>query len=426
MTRPDRPAAAARSGGRPRVRHRRAGSGALPAVTVRREERPEESTVTDDGSPDPFAVLQSVISTTIAPAAAEIDRTGAYPRAALEALGKAGVLGLASSPEVGGAGGSLADVATVVGSIAGACGSTAMVVLMHYAAVSVLEAHGPREVRESVARGEHVSTLAFSEPGSRSHFWAPTSSATAVEDGVRLDARKSWVTSAGEADSYVWSSRPVGADGPMTLWLVPGDTPGLGVAGEFDGLGLRGNASRPMVADGVVVPGDAVLGADGAGLDVALGVVLPTFLVGNAAFSLGLTEALLGETRAHLMSTRLEHLGQTLAEQPLTRAEFARLRTRGDEARAFLSDTLAALHSGRPEGMLRVLQVKAVASEVASEVADGAMRLCGGAAFRKELGVERRFRDALAARVMAPTTTALRELVGRAALGQPLFDGAAG
>jgi alkylation response protein AidB-like acyl-CoA dehydrogenase len=207
----------------------------------------------------------------------------------------------------------------------------------------------------------------------------------------------------------------------MTLWLVPATAPGLAVAGEFDGVGLRGNGSRPMAADGVVVPQDAALGADGAGLDVALGVVLPTFLVGNAAFSLGLTESLLGEARAHLMTTRLEHLGQTLAEQPLTRVEFARLRTRGDEARAFLGDTLAALGAGRPDAMLRVLQVKAVASEVASEVADGVMRLCGGAAFRKELGVERRFRDTLASRVMAPTTPALQDFVGRASFGQPLL-----
>jgi isovaleryl-CoA dehydrogenase len=72
--------------------------------------------------------------------------------------------------------------------------------------------------------------------------------------------------------------------------------------------------------------------------------------------------------------------------------------------------------------MLRVLQVKAVAAEASSEVADGVMRLCGGAAFRKELGVDRRFRDALAARVMAPTTPALRDFVGRVSLGLPLLD----
>jgi isovaleryl-CoA dehydrogenase len=69
-----------------------------------------------------------------------------------------------------------------------------------------------------------------------------------------------------------------------------------------------------------------------------------------------------------------------------------------------------------------VLEVKAIAAEAASEVADGALQLCGGAAFRKELGIERLFRDALAARVIAPTTEALHDFVGRTCLGQPLFD----
>lgn len=370
------------------------------------------------------SALVSIVETVIAPAAAETDRTGAYPRAAMDALGAAGLLGLLSSPEVGGGGGSIADVAEVVEAISTACGSTAMVVLMHYAAVSVVEAHGPVELRSAIARGEHVSSLAFSESGSRSHFWAPMSSATPEGDGVRLDATKSWITSAGQADSYVWSSRPLTAEGPMTLWLVPSDSTGLRTAAPFDGLGLRGNASSPVVAEGVVVPATALLGADGAGLDIALGTALPVFLVGNAAFSLGLMEAMVGEAATHLRSTRLEHLDSTLAEQPASRGEFARLRTRADEVRAFLADTLAALGSGRPDATLRVLQVKAVAAEAASEVADGVMRLCGGAAFRKDIGVERHFRDSLAARVMAPTTAALRDFVGRAALGQPLFGDA--
>ena len=134
-----------------------------------------------------------------------------------------------------------------------------MVVLMHYAAIAVLEAHGPREVREAIARGEHLSSLAFSEAGSRSHFWAPMSTATADGDGVRLDARKSWVTSAGEADSYVWSSRPLAADGPMTLWLVPSDA--AGPAGRRAVRRPRPARQRvePVTAEGVVVPraGDA-------------------------------------------------------------------------------------------------------------------------------------------------------------------------
>jgi isovaleryl-CoA dehydrogenase len=367
--------------------------------------------------------LTAVIADVIAPAAAEVDRTGAFPRPGIDALARAGVLGAASATDVGGGGGGLADVAAIVEQIAGACSSTAMVVLMHFSAVSVLEAHGPRDVREAVAAGRHLSTLAFSEAGTRSHFWAPAGTAVRDGDGVRLDARKSWITAAGEADSYVWSSRPLAADGPMTLWRVPSTASGLSEPGAFDGLGLRGNASRPITADGVVVPADALLGADGAGLDIALSVVLPTFLVGNAAFSVGLAQALVDEAAAHLTRTRLEHLGRSLAEQPTTRAQYAALLTRTAEARAFLADTLTALGTGRADAMLRVLQVKAVAGEAAAEVADGVMRVCGGAAFRRELGVERRFRDALAARVMAPTTDALRDFVGRAALGQPLLDG---
>ena len=373
--------------------------------------------------PDYRTALSEIIDDTIAPAAVEIDRTGVYPRAALDALREAGVLSVLSATEVGGGGGSLADVAEVVEAISSVCGSTAMVVLMHFAGTAAIEAYGPREVREAIAAGGHVTTLALSEAGSRSHFWAPMSSATqAGDNSFRLDAAKSWVTSAGEADSYVWSSTAVSAAGPMTLWLVPADAPGLRVAGGFDGVGLRGNGSKPVAGEGVLVSESARLGEDGVGLDIALATALPAFLIGNAAFSVGLMGALLAEAAAHLTRTRLTHLDVSLAEQPVSRAEFARLRTRCDEARALLADTLLAVGSGRADATLRVLQVKAVAAEDSTEVADGVLRLCGGAAFRKELGVERRFRDSLAARVMAPTTAALQDFVGRASLGQPLFD----
>ncbi|MGH8918813.1 MAG: acyl-CoA dehydrogenase family protein, partial [Actinomycetes bacterium] len=184
----------------------------------------------------------------------------------------------------------------------------------------------------------------------------------------------------------------------------------------------RGNASSPVSGVGAVVPADARLGADGAGLDIAMATALPSLLVLSAAFSLGVMEALVAEAAAHLARTRLRHLDQTLAQQPISRAALARLRIRTDGVRAFLQDTLAALGTGREDATLRVLEVKAVAAEAAAEVANGVLKLCGGAAFGKELGVERRFRDVLAARVMPPTIDALYDFVGRTCLGQPLFD----
>jgi alkylation response protein AidB-like acyl-CoA dehydrogenase len=71
--------------------------------------------------------------------------------------------------------------------------------------------------------------------------------------------------------------------------------------------------------------------------------------------------------------------------------------------------------------MLRVLECKAAAAEMALEVLATAMRVCGGAAYRREIAVERTFRDAQAASVMAPTTDQLYDFIGKAVCGLPLF-----
>lgn len=365
--------------------------------------------------------LTRVIEDVVAPAAMDVDATGTFPRANMDALGAAGLLGVCSAAEVGGGGQGPRAAAQIVEGLATACASTAMITMMHFSATAAVEAHGSEPARTAIAAGEHLSTLAFSEVGSRSHFWAPVGTATAEGDAVRLDAAKSWVTSAGEADSYVWSSRPVAGDGPMTLWFVPADTPGLAVSGGFDGLGLRGNASSPVRADGATVPVDNRLGDDGAGLDIALGAVLPWFLICSASVSLGLMRAVIAETVAHVTTTRFEHLDQSLAQQLTTRTDVARMQILADSTAAVIDDTLRAIETGREDATLRVLEVKAIAGEAAIEVTDLAMKVCGGAAFRRELGVERRFRDARAARVMAPTTDALHDFVGRAITGLPLL-----
>jgi alkylation response protein AidB-like acyl-CoA dehydrogenase len=110
-----------------------------------------------------------------------------------------------------------------------------------------------------------------------------------------------------------------------------------------------------------------------------------------------------------------------VADLPTVRAFIARMRIKTDQTKALNGDTLAAMAANRPDTMLRVLESKAAAGECAAEVTDLAMRVCGGAAFRKEVGVERVFRDARAALVMAPTTDVLYDFIGKAVCGLPLF-----
>jgi alkylation response protein AidB-like acyl-CoA dehydrogenase len=193
------------------------------------------------------------------------------------------------------------------------------------------------------------------------------------------------------------------------------------VRGPFDGLGLRGNASSPITAEGTTIPADLRLEEDGKGFDIMMGIVLPHFQVLNGAFSVGTMQSAIVKTAAHLTATHYEHLGQTLADQPTARQTVARMQIRYDQARSLLIDTLDAIEHGRPDAQLRVLEGKASASEAALEVTDLAMRACGGAAFRKEVGVERNFRDARAASVMAPSTDVLHDFIGKAVCGLSLF-----
>lgn len=367
--------------------------------------------------------LEPLVREVIEPAAAEIDQSGAFPKAALDALARAGLLGLISATEVGGWGQGHRAAAMVMERVSQACASTSMVLCMHYAAAAVIEAYGPREVREAIAAGRHTTSLAFSEQGSRSHFWAPVSTATEVAGNghVRLDAHKSWVTSAGQVDSYVWTSRPVAAKGASTMWLVPSHASGLRVTEPFNGLGLRGNYSSPVIAEGTLVDKAAMLGPDGGGFEIMVNRVLPYFQLMSAGCCLGMMEAATTKAAAHVKDTRLAHLDQSLADLPTIRAYLARMRIKTDMVRGLLLDTLDALESGREEAMLRILEVKAAASDTSIEVTDLAMRVCGGAAFRKEVGVERHFRDARAATIMAPTTDVLFDFIGKAMCGLPLF-----
>jgi alkylation response protein AidB-like acyl-CoA dehydrogenase len=87
----------------------------------------------------------------------------------------------------------------------------------------------------------------------------------------------------------------------------------------------------------------------------------------------------------------------------------------------FLDDLVDHLERSRDTTVLRVLECKAAAGDVAIGVTSAAMRVCGGAAFSKHLNIERLFRDAHAGAVMAPTGDILRELIARAILGMPLF-----
>jgi alkylation response protein AidB-like acyl-CoA dehydrogenase len=364
----------------------------------------------------------------LAPAARQNDKDARFSSEAVAALGPAGLLGIMLPTELGGSALGPRTFAAVVATLAEADASAAMVYLMHMCATATIAAARPgatvAQILRDISIGRHLTTLAFSEAGSRSHFWAPLSRAKHNGANVRLRAKKSWVTSAGHAQSYVVSALAPDGAGPTdsTLYLFTSDTPGLSVAGPWDGLGMRANASAPMILEDCEVEPGLQLTDDGAGFKAMLEIVLPLFNLGTSAVALGLCRAAVAGTVAHLKSARFEHLGQTLGESlPTLRAQLATMQIDTDGLTARVDDLVDHLEHPRETTLLRVLESKAAAGDTAIAVTSAAMRACGGAAFSKHLAIERLFRDAHAGAVMAPTGDVLREFIGKAVLGIPLF-----
>lgn len=361
------------------------------------------------------------------PCAAEVDEKARFPAESIKALAEAGFYGLCLPHEVGGKNEGMRAFAGVVEELASACPSSAMIYVMHVSASQAIATSatfaGRDDLLKEIAAGKHLTTLAFSESGSRSQFWAPISKLEEIDGHYVTSASKSWVTSAGHADSYVSTAQKPGAASPLesTVYFVRAKTDGVRVTSAFNGLGLRGNDSAPVSLEQLaVLPGD-LISALGEGPQVILGVVLPWFAVGSAAMANGICRTTVKRTVEHLVSTGFEHEGTKLRDLPNLRARLAQMSVRTEESRSLLGQTLNHLEEPGELTPLYVLQCRLAALQAAVDVTDLAMKTCGGAAFSRHLAIERLFRDARAGWVMAPTVDHLNDFIGKALTGLPMF-----
>lgn len=375
-----------------------------------------------------LAANEKISKEALGPRADEIDQQRKFPRENLNALGKAGVLGLMIPTAYGGAGATLAEMSQALEKEGQNCASTAMIVLMHYCATATIAAKGndalKRKVLPAAAHGEHLGTLAFSEAGSGGHFYMPVSEAKQNDKGAHLSANKSFVTSAGEADSYIVSTKRAGASGPtdVNLYLVLKGAAGFSTKGRFEGLGLAGNASAPMALENVMVDESALVGAEGTGFQTMLDVVLPHFQIGVASISLGIATAAFQTITARVGARKYEHAGGVaLATIPRVQFLAAEMAIELNAAKAYLNETIRKAIAGEPTAMVDVLGVKVKAADACLGIVLKAMTLGGGWAFGRRGGLERMFRDAQAAAVMAPASDVLKDFIGKACLGLPLF-----
>lgn len=372
--------------------------------------------------------VRAVARDVAGPAAEGVDREGRWPRETIDALARAGLLGLIVPREHGGLGEGASALALACEELGSACGSSALVFGMHCVGSKVLSA-GPRPEQVErflapIVRGEHVTSLALSEPGTGVHFYLPRTTFRREGDGYRLNGRKAFVTSGGRADSYVISAAAEGAvedPGTFSTFVVERGSAGLSWGDEWDGLGMRGNSSRSAWLEEVRVDGLHRLGREGDETWHLFDLIAPYFLVAMSGTYLGTARGALEEALATVGERRYEHSGRLVAEQAPVPSLLAEAWTEVERSRQLLRHAARLLDGGDEGANLALFAAKIDVAEAATRVTDVALRLAGGRGYGAGSRIGRQVRDARAAHLMSPTTDLLKSWLGRSLLGLPLL-----
>ncbi|GHV04736.1 acyl-CoA dehydrogenase [Campylobacterota bacterium] len=360
-----------------------------------------------------YEEVRAFAKKSVEPYTTAADKEGRFPKESFEALRQAGYFSLLVPKEFGGQGGSMADHTEVCLALAESCATTALCYMMHNVATQSIVASATEAMKKDklpqIAQGKKIMALAFSESGSGTHFYLPEIAAKKEGDKFILNGRKSFVTTARFADEYLVDANAIGAEG-LDIWSVPLGADGISFEdAAWDGLGMRGNNSMPMVLNGVTLGERDRIGAAGAGGDSLNNVIAPFFVIGLAAVYSGVATAA-QNTAIEYAKSRKYPDGSVIAEIPTVQEHLAKIYYLTQSARHF---TIAAAQKGA-SAAADLFAARINASENAVEVCRLAMKVGGGNAYAKRLPLERYLRDAYAAAVMAPSTDVLAIWLGQA------------
>ncbi|HVM17285.1 MAG TPA: acyl-CoA dehydrogenase family protein [Gaiellaceae bacterium] len=378
---------------------------------------------------DLVAAADDVATSVLRVEAEAVDREARWPERGISAVREAGLGGIVVPRAHGGLGHGLFAVARVCETLGRECASTAICVGMHYVATAVIAAKAtPDHVErylEPIAEGRHLTTLALSEPGTGSHFYIPqTTAVDSAGDAIVVEGTKTFVTNGGHADSYVISVA-AGAErepGSFSCVILPGGAEGLTWGEPWQGLGMRGNDSRSLTLESVRLDRRQLLGSHGDEIWYVFNVIAPYFLMAMAGTYLGVATAALEEARTHLLKRRYAAGGGALARQPVLQHRLGTMWSWLERTRRLVYHAAEAADAGRDDALPALCSAKAEVAECAVGIANEALTLAGGVAYRENSRLSRCLRDARAAHVMAPTTDILRTWTGRALLELPLLS----
>ncbi|HEY1114014.1 MAG TPA: acyl-CoA dehydrogenase family protein [Chitinophagaceae bacterium] len=360
----------------------------------------------------------------------EADRQGVWVGRTMKALQEARLTGLVVPTAHGGLGKGLYALVRISEELGKAYSSAGLCFGMHCVGSAVIAAKATqwqqKTYLEPIARGEHITSLALSEPGTGAHFYFPQTSLVPLSpDEFVVNGAKTFITNGGHADSYVVSTLGASEDAApdqFSCIVLDEGTPGIRWGEPWNGLGMRGNSSLSVQFHNVHISDRHILGEKGDQLWYVFYVVAPYFLMAMAGTYLGIAEAALQEARKTLQKRTYAHNGTNLAQVSLLQHRLGMLWANVERTRRLIYHAAISADKDEPEALYGLLAAKAEVAHAAVNVVNEAMTLAGGIGYRENSLLGMYLRDARAAHVMAPTTDLLYAWLGRALLDQPILS----
>lgn len=367
----------------------------------------------DQESVDLLHLTRTLAERELAPRAAAAEHSGEFPREVFRTLGRAGLLGLPYPQAVGGGGQSYEVYLQVLEELGRAWASVAVGVSVHALACFGLANYGSPALRDrllpAMLGGDLLGAYCLSEANAGSDPAAMTT--TAVRDGNTyvINGTKAWTTHGGQADFYQVMARTSSDRTGISCFLVDADTPGLTADPPEQKMGLNGSTTAAMRFDGVRVPAERLLGAEGQGLKIAL-TGLDSGRLGIAAVAVGLAQASLDQAVAY--SQQRETFGVPIAEHQGLAFLLADMAVAVDSARA-TTLTAARLRDRGLPFTREAATAKLLATDNAMKVTTDAVQVLGGFGYTRDFPVERYMREAKVMQIFEGTNQIQRMIISR-------------
>ncbi|MCA1982427.1 acyl-CoA dehydrogenase family protein [Nocardioides nematodiphilus] len=376
---------------------------------------PVERLMPSDEAADLVDLTRAIVARELRSAVDEAERTATFPREVFRTLGRAGLLSLPYPEEYGGGGQPYEVYLQVLEEIASGWAAVGVGTSVHALSCFGLFHAGSEEQKQTwlpeMLSGELLGAYCLSEAHAGSDPAAMRTRAIRDGDEYVITGAKAWTTHGGQADFYKVMARTSDDGGRgISCFLVPADTAGLSAATPETKMGLMSSTTATMLFDGVRVPVERRLGAEGQGLPIAL-AGLDAGRLGIAAVATGLAQAALDAAIAYAQER--EAFGQAIIDHQGLGFLLADMAAAVESARATYLHAARLKDAGRPYSRQASI-AKLICTDNAMRVTTDAVQVLGGAGYTRDFPLERYMREAKVMQIFEGTNQIQRLVISRA------------